>query len=498
MEIWSFFTFLLVGSLILKYLKQLWSSRNYPPGPFQLPLIGGLWRIGTTLSQDTLIKLAKQYGNIFTIWMGPYPIVVLSGYQAVKEGLINHAEEFGERPVTPTTKAMCKKRGILTTNSHTWRQQRWFGQATLRKLGLGKKYAEHVIEEEALGIVEVFARTKGHPIDPVLPVTSAILKVICGVIWGNQFYHSEEENQKMIEQLAIFTRFGDSIFYILYEMFPWLMEHFSTPVSNAIAKIDRAIILLKQEIAKHKEHEMQHDPQDFSDFYLYQIEKTKNDPNSTYNEDNLAQCILEFLAAGTETTGSALQWALFRMASHPDIQDKVYEEIEEVSGTSQSICYQDRKKLPYTNAVIHEVLRANYVLPVGIVRRTTKDVNMYGYTIPKRTCIMPNLASVFLDPKQWETPREFNPNHFLDKDGHFVVREEFLAFGAGTRVCPGEQLARMELFLFFTHLMRAFRFQFPEEASKMTEAPVLGFTFHPQPYKICAIPRSDSSQGKLK
>ncbi|XP_003224407.3 cytochrome P450 2C26 isoform X1 [Anolis carolinensis] len=498
MIIWGILTSLLVGILILQYLNQLWSSRNYPPGPVQLPIIGGLWRVGRTITQDKLMKMAKQYGNMYTLWAGSYPIVILSGYQAVKEGLINHAEEFSGRPVTPASQAICRNGGFLTSNGHTWRQHRRFGQVTLQKLGLGKKHTEDVIEEEALGLVEVFARTKGHPIDPMLPVTSGIFKVACAVVWGNQYHYSEKETQTIIEHLAMFAEFGDSIYYILYEMMPRLMEHFSTPFTRAVAIRDSAIALLKEEIAKHKKHEMQHYPQDFTDFYLHQIEKTKRDPDSTFNEDNLAQCILELLAAGTETTGSTLQWALFLMATHPDIQDKVHKEMEEVLGTSQSICYQDRKQLPYTNAVIHEVVRAKYVFPLGVARRTTKDVTMYGYSIPKRTIVLADLASVLLDRKQWETPEEFNPNHFLDKDGHFVAREEFLPFGAGTRVCPGEQLARMELFLFFTHLMRAFRFQFPEETGEMTKVPVLGFTFHPQPYKICAIPRSDSSQEKLK
>ncbi|XP_042316380.1 cytochrome P450 2J5-like [Sceloporus undulatus] len=488
MGIWELAS-LLLGLLALQYLKQLWSSRNYPPGPFQLPLVGGVWWVRKKFSQDIFIKLAKQYGNIFTIWLGSYPIVILSGYQAVKEGLIVRSEDFAARPVTPTLKALFKKRGIITSNGHIWKQQRRFGQVTLGKLGVGKKCTEHIVEEAAHQLVEIFTLAKGHPIDPILPISTKIFKVVCAVVFGHQSYFQEEEIEKILEESETGIKFAGTISHILYELFPRLMDRLPTPFRKMRAMVDKRILHLREEIARHKEYQMQNEPQDFTDFYLLQMEKSKNDPDSTYNEDNLVQCILDFLVAGTETSSTTLQWALLLMGVHPEIQDKVYKEMENVLGTSQSICYQDRKKMPYTNAVIHEIMRLKYVFPIGVARRSVKDVTMHGYTIPKGTFVVPDLTSVLLDPKQWETPRDFNPQHFLDKDGQFVAREEFLAFGAGPRVCLGEQLARMEIFLFFTHLLRSFRFYFPEGTDQINQDPLVGFLLHPEAYKICAVPR---------
>ncbi|KAK9401411.1 cytochrome P450 2J2-like [Crotalus adamanteus] len=185
---------------------------------------------------------------------------------------------------------------------------------------------------------------------------------------------------------------------------------------------------------------------------------------------------------------ATLKWALLLFTNHPDIQEKVQKEIEEAFSSSASISYQDRKKLPYTNAVIHEMQRLKNVLLVGLPRQSTKDVTMKGYHIPKRTIILPDLRSVLLDPEQWETPEEFNPNHFLDKDGKFMEREEFLPFGIGERICVGEQLARIEIFIFLTSLLRAFSFRLPEGVKELNEAPILNVTMHPHPYKLCAIP----------
>nr|XP_003224372.1 PREDICTED: cytochrome P450 2D20 [Anolis carolinensis] len=85
-----------------------------------------------------------------------------------------------------------------------------------------------------------------------------------------------------------------------------------------------------------------------------------------------------------ETTATSLKWAILLLANRPDIQDKAYKEIEDVL-CSASFSYQDLKKLPYTNAVIHEIQRSKYPFLFGVPRQTAKDVTIRGFLIPKGT-----------------------------------------------------------------------------------------------------------------
>ncbi|KAM3834577.1 cytochrome P450 2J5-like [Vipera latastei] len=474
--------------LIVFFFKQLWSRRHLPPGPLALPLIGTVWAHGFWLREDYFRKHVKRYGNIYTMWLGPYLLIVLSGFETVKEAMTSFPEEFSDRPDDPFLTALGKGRGIIFSNGHTWKQQRHIGITSLRKLGLGKKSIEHQIEDTAHTLVESFRQTKGQPFDPSFPVLNAVSNVICALGFGHQFGPEDENFQMLIQALETVVKITGDSFHQVYNWFPRLMSYLPGPPKRALAAVDVIVSFAKQEIEKHKEFNSQHEPEDFIDYYLLQMEKSRNDPNSTYDEDNLAQCIFDFFIAGTDTTFTVVMWALILLTNHPNIQEKIQKEIEDVFGSSGSISYQDRKKLPYTNAVIHEMQRVKYVMLVGGSRKCTKDVKMRGYVIPKGSYIIGDLRSVLLDPEQWEKPEEFNPNHFLDKDGKFIEREEFLPFGIGRRACVGEQLARVETFIFLTSLMRAFSFQCPDGVKELSEASIAKVTVHPLPYKLCAIP----------
>ncbi|XP_025032926.1 vitamin D 25-hydroxylase-like [Python bivittatus] len=95
-----------------------------------------------------------------------------------------------------------------------------------------------------------------------------------------------------------------------------------------------------------------------------------------------------------------------------------------------------------------------------------------------------NLHSAHFDESQWKFPDEFSPSNFLNEKGEFVKLEAFLAFSAGPRVCVGENLARVELFLFFTSILRNFQLSWPDKSQAPDFTPRLGITQSPSRFKV--------------
>uniref|UniRef100_A0A3Q3KB10 Uncharacterized protein n=1 Tax=Monopterus albus TaxID=43700 RepID=A0A3Q3KB10_MONAL len=169
-------------------------------------------------------------------------------------------------------------------------------------------------------------------------------------------------------------------------------------------------------------------------------------------------------------------------------KDQVREELNRVIGSRQ-VQVVFRKNLPFTDAVIHETQRLANIVPMALPHKMSQDVTFQGHFIKKGTTVYPLLTSVLYDETEWERPHSFYPAHFLDKDGKFFKRDAFMPFSAGRRVCPGEGLARMELFIFFTTLLQHFRFTPPlgDSENELDLTPRVCLTVSPSPHKLCAV-----------
>ncbi|XP_069075486.1 cytochrome P450 2J5-like [Pleurodeles waltl] len=479
---------LLLVILLLQFLKLYWISRRLPPGPKPMPVIGNLWTLNFTFHHDRLIELAKVYGSIFTLWMGQTPVIVLNGYTAVKEALVTNYDTFSGRPATPYIKKYASEKGVIVSNGNTWKQQRRFSLLTLRNLGLGKKSLENQIKDEALHLVNVFASHEGHPLNPTTALSHSIYTVTAGMVFGHHFLTEDKVFQKLNEAIVAVINFNGTPWGRLYDAIPSLMNHLPGPHQKVFEHLQFLRSHIEQEIRNHREN-LSVEPQDFMDYYLVQMSKAKGDPTSTFDDNNMMQVVTDFFVAGTETMITTLRWALLYMVAFPEVQEKVQQELDAVIGSLQKIQYEDYQKLPYTNAVIHEVQRYSNIVSVGLVRQCVRSANIQGFHIEKGAIILPNLTSVLHDPTHWETPKMFNPGHFLDKEGNFIKKDAFIPFSIGHRACAGKHLAKMELFIFFTSILQAFTLRLPKGVKEASFDYTFGTTLQLLPYQICAHPR---------
>ena len=138
-----------------------------------------------------------------------------------------------------------------------------------------------------------------------------------------------------------------------------------------------------------------------------------------FPEHDISFILTDMFMAGQETTTMTLSWAIMHMMYHPDIQDKIYEELKaEFPDKSQIIPLSGLNTCDFTRAAIQEVQRVTPVLFSTIDHTASETVeDFHGFRIPKGTRMMPNLSPMYHNPKLWKFPDDFNPKNFLDDKG---------------------------------------------------------------------------------
>uniref|UniRef100_A0A3B4DKW3 Cytochrome P450, family 2, subfamily V, polypeptide 1 n=1 Tax=Pygocentrus nattereri TaxID=42514 RepID=A0A3B4DKW3_PYGNA len=479
--------FFIVFLLVFGQVKNR-RPKNFPPGPTPLPFLGNFFSLDHNQLHIQLTKLSDKYGNIYSLQLGGIHFVVVNSYTMVKEALVDQAETFSDRPPNAVFQKINKCQGIAFNNGYSWKQHRRFTLSTLRNFGLGKRSLESSISEEFNFLRQAIVNMNGEPFDPHYVINNAVSNIICSLVFGRRFEYTDRRFLSMLNLISKSLKLEGSQWAQLYNSFPRFMDLVPGPHKEMFSYFQELHVFLRGEIEKHLAEWDPLSPRDFIDCYFSEIEKRKDDQEAGFHSEGLCHTVLDLFMAGTETTSTTLLWGFIYMMKYPEVQEKVQAEIDRVIGHSRQPSMADRPNMPYTDAVIHEIQRMGNIVPLNVPRITNKHTTLGGYYIPKGTIVIPNLTAVLFDETQWKSPHSFDPQNFLNTQGEFVKPDAFLPFSAGKRVCPGESLARMELFIFFTSLLQAFTLTSPE-GTKPTLEFEFGVTLCPKPFRINASPR---------
>ncbi|XP_006174748.1 cytochrome P450 2D14 [Camelus ferus] len=476
----------------LMHRRSRWVA-HYPPGPMPLPVLGNLLQVNFQDPVHSFSKLRRRFGDVFSLQQVWTPVVVLNGLAAVREALVYHSQDTADRPPATVYEHLGlgpRSEGvILARYGRAWREQRRFSVSTLRNLGMGKKSLEQWVTEEASCLCAAFADQAGCPFSPNAFLNKAVSNVISSLTFGRRFEYNDPCILKLLELIEKGLKEDVGFLRQVLEAAPVLLR-----IPGLAAKVfsgQRAFVAMMDELIT--EHRMTRDraqpPRDLTDIFMDEIEEAKGNPESSFNDDNLRIVVFDLFSAGMVTTSATLAWALLLMILHPDVQRRVQQEIDEVIGPARRPEMGDQALMPFTMAVVHEVQRFGDIVPLGLPHMTSRDIEVQGFLIPKGTTLITNLSSVLKDETIWKMPFRFHPEHFLDAQGHFVKQEAFMPFSAGRRLCLGEPLARMELFLFFTCLLQRFSFSVPPGQPRPSDHGIFAFLVTPAPYQLCAVPR---------
>ncbi|MCC5602126.1 cytochrome P450 [Nostoc favosum] len=465
------------------------------PGPRGLPIIGNLPIIGP-YPYLTFTDLAKKYGDVFQIRIFSQPVVVLNRLETIREALLKQQGDFAGRPDFFTLRKAVKGRAIGGREyGLPWKRHREIAINALHMFVTSKTASiEQTVMQEATELVNILLSYQSQPFDPTMEVNLSVANVMVKILFGERCNRDDQD-------FIAFTKFAkdfpqNSGGALLADFMPETRIFFETfgqglyRWRNALDKLEKFVV------KKLKECRDSYNPKNLRgmvDALLKAVNELDESEKQTlgFTEKVIVEGTpQEMMGTGLQPIAPLICWAMLYMMANPDIQIKVHQELDTVVGRERQVCLTDRKKLPFTEACIHEILRHAPSFPLALPNATTTDTTINGHFIPKDTAVFINLYGLTRDERYWKEPEKFNPYRFLTDIGE--VREDLLdkyyPFGLGKRRCLGEYLGRIEIFTFITNLMQKCTFErVPGEKLSFEGTP--GAIFMPKDFKVIIKPR---------
>ncbi|XP_044071166.1 cytochrome P450 1B1 [Siniperca chuatsi] len=442
-------------SLHLWRRLRLRSIRS-PPGPLAWPVIGNAAQVGKA-PHLYFTRMAKKYGNVFQIKLGCRTVVVLNG-DSIKQALVKQGPEFAGRPDFTSFKYVSNGDSVaFSTITDWWKMHRRLAQSTVRMFSTGnphtKKTFEHHILCEVKELLQLFVgKTKAHeyfqPMTYLVVSTANIMSAVC---FGKMYSYEDEEFQQVVGRNDQFTKTVGA--GSIVDVMPWL-QYFPNPIKTIFDNFKKLNmefgVFIRDKVTEHRKTIQSGTIRDMTDALIVALDQLRDKTGLLSGKDYVSPTVGDIFGASQDTLSTALQWIILILVKYPEIQVRLQQEVDKVVDRTQLPSIEDQLKLPYVMAFIYEVMRFTSFVPLTIPHSTTTDTSIMGYTIPKNTVIFINQWSINHDPAMWSHPETFDPQRFLDQNGALNkdLTSSVLIFSLGKRRCIGEELSKLQLFLF--------------------------------------------------
>ncbi|KAI7734146.1 hypothetical protein M8C21_001279 [Ambrosia artemisiifolia] len=414
----------------LLYFK---TSKNLPPGPPKLPIIGNIHQLKGAVPHRALRNMARKYGPIMYLQLGQVPTVVISTPRLAKEILKTNDVVFADRPITIASQIFFYKSQNITWSPYGsyWRQMRKICTLELLSAKRVRSYS-FIRDEEIRHMCKCLESSARRPVVLRDVLVQMINDVICRATVGDIC----KDQSTLID--VLFDIMRAVIAFNMASYFPSLqfLNVISGKKAKWLKRQKQLDIILEDILEEHKNNRPSgdNDHEDLVDVLL-RI-KENGDLDQPITMDNVKGVILDMLLGGTSTSSMTLEWAMAELMRNPDIMKKAQAEVRAIA-KGNKIDEADIENMSYLKMIIKETFRLHGP-PLLVPRVSREDCIVDGYNIPVNTRIVINLWACGTDPDSWENPESFIPERFENSFISYMGSDfELLPFGGGKRICPG-------------------------------------------------------------
>jgi cytochrome P450 len=413
-------------------------SPRRPPGP-KFRLAGGF----TAMRRDSLgflMRTARTYGDVAWFRVGPYEVYLLSHPDHVRELLAAHPRSVMKSQILQEAKRVLGE-GLLTSEGEAHRRNRRLIQPVFHHQRI-QQYGQRMVER-----AERHAQRwrPGQPIDIHQEMMDLTLDIVGTTLFGTDIDEAAAGHvaDSLRAMLDMYERF--------LLPFARYLERLPLPSNRRFWSAKKSL----DDVVYGMIRALRGSPAEGDLLSMLLAARDEGEGGQAMSDEQVRDEATTIFLAGHETTALALTWTWYLLSLHPDIETAMHREVDQAVG-DRLPSIRDLPSLPYTRMVLTEAMRL-YPPAWGMGRRLLEDLEIGGYVIPAKATAIVSQYIVHHDPRWFPYPWRFDPDRWRAEAVASRPKNSYFPFGAGPRMCVGEDFAWMEGVLVLATIARHWR-----------------------------------------